>query len=480
MSKCITTSSSALALAVGLTLTSAGAWGFDAGSTGTDGAFSPTASVDLQLPPGGVFNFTTVNIPTGVTVTFKKNATNTPVTILASGNVTIAGTINLNGGAGAPTGVESGGNQADDGLPGRGGPGGYDGGAGGLTVGAVRRGSDGLGPGGGLGVPYSASYYGGGGAGFASAGSTYVTGAGGPAYGASTLIPLIGGSGGGGGAGGTNFKGAGGGGGGALLIASSGAVSITGTITANGGLGGSVSGTNSGGAGGGGSGGAIRIIATRLSGNGTITANAGGAGSAPNPGYAGWGSVGRIRLEAETMERTSSTVPVYAFGAPGAVYVPGLPVLAITGVAGAAAPAAPTGNADITLPADTANPVTVTFAASGIPLGTTIKLIVVPQNAAAITATSTALSGTLENASASATVSLPSGASTLSATTSYSVVASIGDALSIYAQGERVDRVELAAGIQQVPIVTLITVSGKTYILPSRLVPHNHETLGRS
>jgi len=53
----------------------------------------------VQLPESGVFNFTTVNIPAGVTITFRRNSRNTPVTILASGNVTIAGTIDVSGGS---------------------------------------------------------------------------------------------------------------------------------------------------------------------------------------------------------------------------------------------------------------------------------------------------------------------------------------------------------------------------------------------
>ena len=58
---------------------------FNSGSTGADGAFNPAANTTLTLPATGVFNFTTVNIPNGVTVKFTKNVANTPVTILASG-----------------------------------------------------------------------------------------------------------------------------------------------------------------------------------------------------------------------------------------------------------------------------------------------------------------------------------------------------------------------------------------------------------
>src|SRR3989304_1149591 len=65
---------------------------FSSGSTGADGAFTPTGNTTRTLPPSGVFNFTTVNVPAGVTVTFTRNATNTPVTLLATGAVTVAGT----------------------------------------------------------------------------------------------------------------------------------------------------------------------------------------------------------------------------------------------------------------------------------------------------------------------------------------------------------------------------------------------------
>ena len=73
---------------------------FNSGSTGADGAFAPTANQEVQIPESGVFNFTTVNIPGGVKITFKRNSKNTPVTILASGNVSILGTIDVSGGNG--------------------------------------------------------------------------------------------------------------------------------------------------------------------------------------------------------------------------------------------------------------------------------------------------------------------------------------------------------------------------------------------
>jgi hypothetical protein len=458
--------------------TAPSAWAFDSGSTGADGAFSPTASMELQLPPNGIFNFTTVNIPSGVTITFKKNATNTPVVILASGDVTINGAIKLNGGASTPSGTAGNGNFADDGIPGVGGPGGYDGGRGGLA-GANIRGGNGLGPGGGWPGDYMSGSYtnypGGGGGGFGSPGGVAyknngsTIGGGGTTYGASTLLPLIGGSGGGGGSGTPTFAGSGGGGGaGVILIASSGTVTVNGSINADGGVSGATGGTGGdrGGSGGGGSGGAIRIVATTIAGNGTIQAVGGGPGDG-GYGVGGGGGSGRIRLEAENMTRTKVTSPGFTLGAPGAVFVPGLPTLKITDIAGVAVPTSPTGNADVSLPADITNPVTVNLAASGIPLGTTITLTVTPARTAPGTATSTALAGTVENATASASVNLPPGPSVLSATTSYTVTAAVGDALSMFAQGERVEKIELAAGINTPSMVTLITVSGKRFTMPS-------------
>ncbi|MGH7534260.1 MAG: hypothetical protein ACREMG_01605, partial [Gemmatimonadales bacterium] len=385
-----------VAVLLGLVPGSAGA--FDSGSSGDDGAFSPAVNTEVQVPPDGVFNHTTVNVPTGVTVTYKRNATNTPVTILASGNVTIAGTINVSGGVSPDVGAAGNGNLGDDGQPGLGGPGGFDGGRGGLlgaNSGTNRRGGNGLGPGAGGGATRRDTLgCGGGGGGFGAAGAAGIAacsgtqlGAGGSSYGVAGLLPLIGGSGGGGGSAGDNFQGSGGGGGGgAILIASSLTVNVTGSIRANGGNSGGASGTANGGTGGGGSGGAIRIIATTLSGNGAISAPGGSAGSEVNGSRnGGAGAVGRIRLEAENMLRTASTNPVFSFAGPQPVFVAGMPGLRITRVAGVDAPAAPTGSADIVLPETTPNPVTVEFATTNVPVGNTVSLTVTPANAAPVT-----------------------------------------------------------------------------------------------
>jgi len=453
------------------------AFAFNSGSTGADGAFSPTVNTQLELPPSGVYNFTTINIPAGVTVTFKKNTANTPVVWLASGDVTIAGNVNLMGGDSPAIGAGGNGNIGDDGLPGIGGPGGYDGGRGG-PAGVNQVGGTGLGPGGGLNNT-GTEPFGGGGAGFAAAGANarinscgYSIGyngsraVGGPAYGSSMLLPLVGGSGGGGAIGATAFPGSGGGGGGgAILIASSATLTVSGQINAYGGASGAAAGGSAGGTGGGGSGGAIRLIATTIAGNGTINANGGSPGANSNNGClnGGAGSVGRIRLEAESITRTAATTPAYTSGVPGPLFIASAPTLTISSVAGVNAPANPTGNADITLPATTPNPVTVVFNTTGVPPGNTIKLTVMPSYGDAVTATSPALTGSTASATASVSVNLPSGPSVMSAVTTYTIVAALGDAMSTFAQGERVEKIALAAVFGAPSKATLITVSGKEY-----------------
>lgn len=464
---------------------------FNSGSTGADGAFSPTVTTTVQLPPSGIFNYTTVNIPSGVTVTYTKNTTNTPVVILGSGNVTIAGAITLSGTKATDVGAAGDGNLGDDGIPGVGAPGGFDGGRGGPMGGAPARGGDGFGPGGGLGGILGTANVGcggtvamgGGGGGFGGGGgnataylnTNLANAIGGPAYGASQLLPLIGGSGGGGGSGNGGFGGSGGGGGGgAILIASSGTLNITGTITANGGASGIASGVGVGATGGGGSGGAIRLMATTIAGNGALNAVGSGANGNTNSSCynGGGGGTGRIRLEAETITRTAASNPQYpAVTAPTTVFVAGLPTLRITTVAGVAAPAAPTGNADITLPVSTPNPVTVEFATTGVPVGNTVKLTVTPTNSASVTATTPALTGTIDSATASVSVNLPSGPNVLQATVSYTVVASVGDLLGVqFAKGERVKQVTLVASLKGPTMMTLTTVSGKEYTVSSTQV----------
>lgn len=471
------------------------------GSTGADGAFSPTASQSIPMPPDGIFNYTSVNIPTGVIITYIKNAANTPVTILVSGNATIAGTLDVS--ATQPTNISD---------PGIGGPGGYNGGRGGQAGGAVANwvagytgpniGMAGVGPGAGApgsvhlpsaiwGASYPDIAAGGGGAYGTTppAAGSYCPMTPGVAYGNTTLMPLLGGSGGGGGAGGPAAPGSGGGGGGgAILIAASGILNVSGSILANGGVPVSTGTVAARGAyGGGGSGGAVRLIATTFSGNGTISAVGGasagsgemwtnntyGAYGVCSQNYYSNGSLnggdGRIRIESEILTRTTATSPIYVGGAPSLVFVPGLPTLRIDTVGGVTVPVVPVGSNDVVLPIGTTNPVTVTFVTSGVTVGSLIKLTVVPVQGTAYSATSAATTGTTGSATTSVSVNLPSGSNnTLQASVTYTVVASVGDAMSVYALGERVEKVTLASILgSKESKVTLTTVSGKEYVVPA-------------
>ncbi len=474
---------------------------FNSGSTGADGVLNPAVSTEIVLPPSGILQYTSINIPTGVTVTFKRNVLNTPVQLLVSGDVTVAGSIDIRGLDAKPTGTSGDGNQADDGIPGAGGPGGFDGGRGGKDDQQNRaeptRGGAGVGPGGGGGgYERGASCYGGvynhdlgrGGAyatiGGAAFGSGYQCTAMDASleferakpYGSSVLVPMIGGSGGGGGRGGLSFPGSGGGGGGgAILIASSGTINITGSIDATGGDGGDAAGTGVGSRGSGGSGGAIKLVATTIRGAGPLYASGGCSVQNGNRRqqcdirYYG-GSVGRIRIEAESITYSGTSTPAYTTDVPGAINIANAPSIRIASVAGNNVPATPTGNADVTLPATITNPVTVNFTTANVPTGNTIKLRVVPAYGDAVEVLSPALTGTVASGATSVSVNLPQGPSVLQAITSYTVTVAQAESLSRFAENEKVERVELVASMGQESTAQLITVSGKRYTVPASVL----------
>lgn len=500
-----------LVAALGLVLVSSSAFAFSSGSTGADGALSPTVNSEIQVPPSGILNYTSVTIPAGVTVKFKKNALNTPVYLLLSGNATIAGTIDVSGAPGAQTGTSGDGNQADDGIPGQGGPGGFDGGRGGRDDPAqspnVVRAGAGLGPGGGAGGTEggtgcdaeTAWYYKyvGGPAGYATdgnkqnaanCGTAYIelTKRPGKSYGSAILQPLIGGSGGGGGAGGIAYGGSGGGGGGgAILIAASGTISLTGVINADGGGGGYTRGDNVGGAGSGGSGGAIRLVATTLTGAGRAVAVGGCLNDLTRAGYkyypnyqANYASAqlsdcnptsasdGRVRIEADNITFSGQTFPSYTTDVPGPVFLSSLPSLRIATVAGQAVPANPTGKADLTFPANLTNPVTIDLATVNVPSGNTVLVKVIPAYGSTQEVISPAITGSTASGVASVQVTLPQGPSVLQATTTYTVVVAMGDALSRFAENERVEKVQLMATLGGESQAKLITISGKEFVVP--------------
>ena len=460
-------------LAIGLAaVTALPVWAFNSGSTGADGALNPAVSVEIALPPNGVLNYTSVNIPNGVTVTFKRNATNTPVVMLVQGNVTIAGVIDVIGKNAPDSGPVGDGVREDDGLPGIGGNGGFDGGAAGMATGAGIGGT-GLGPGGGKGgrtPPVSNRHNGCGGPGSYGTEPAYRDDApAGPIYGNEFIVPLIGGSGGGGGSP-QDLRGSGGGGGGGAILIAAGAtisVALTGTLLANGGSAGNTQndiGLYVGAAGGPASGGAIRLIATSLSVAGTLSAAGGGRRSCLSIG----GGLGRIRLEAETFGQLRTSNPPYTFGAPGSVFADGQPALRFVSIGGIAVPASPVGRNDISLPTNLPNPVAVSLATAGVPVGAVTSVTSTPDFGAAPTAVDSApTTGTTANATAGVSIAIAPGHSVLSAQTSYTIVASLGDALSRFAQGERVERVTLSATLGGgVSHAVLTTTSGRQFDAP--------------
>lgn len=430
----------AITLTMGLWVSDMGvglAQTFSSGSTGVLGALAPTANLAITLPSDGVLNYTTVSIPSGVTVTFVKNAANTPVTMLATGDMTIAGTISLKGADGQPGQASA----TAISVGGVGGPGAFRGGNG-ASLDFSSPAATGQGPGGGAGAPSTLNQIG------QSA-----------ANGSSSLLPLIGGSGGGGGASRTangvpTFTGnGGGGGGGAVVLASSTKILLTGTITADGGNGGNC---------GHGSGGALRLVAPVVTGAGAL--------SAVTPSCSGVvGASGRISIETFTQTFTGTSTPAALLSAsPGpvtAVSNPALinlPTLMITSVGGITVPAVPTGfyaTVDIPLPVGTTNPVPVTLAAANTPLTTPLTVRVVPVAGSATTVSAGALSGTFTLSTATATVTLPTGglASALNAYASLTLTAGLLPQI----EGEEVEQVVLGAAIGTPSTLTLVTKSGK-------------------
>ena len=99
---------------------------FNSGSDGSLGPTNITADTTLAVPPNGIFNYTTITIAAGKTLSFTRNALNTPVYLLAQGDVIINGTISVNGQPGTV------------GFGGASGPGGFDGGKPGVGGAAPR------------------------------------------------------------------------------------------------------------------------------------------------------------------------------------------------------------------------------------------------------------------------------------------------------------------------------------------------------
>ncbi len=326
------------------------------GANGTDGALNITANtvIDLSQAVTGpwdndntanagkgvydpakwavVFKYTEVNIAAGATVTFKNHASRAPVVWLVSGNVTVDGTVSLNGQnfQSAPALAEPG-------------PGGFRGGTGSFSPGVGA--SAGFGPAGGL----RNNIHGFGGS-YGSQGHTGL-----PPYGNPSLIPLVGGSGGAGRVDTGNE--AGGAGGGCMLVACANDFSIKGVIRANGG--------NSSAYAGAGSGGGIRLVTDTLVGGGVAQA-LGGLGASVNH----FGGLGRIRIERVVNSSTLLATPDPSVvnlpaGSTALLWPPaGAPEARIVSIGGGAVPADPraefgTIGADVALPISASSVVVV-------------------------------------------------------------------------------------------------------------------------
>lgn len=461
--------------------TSVDAQTFNSGSTGALGAFAPTANTTVTLPPDGVLHYTTISIPSGVTVSFAKNAANTPVTMLATGDVTIAGTLNLAGenGRNAIAGLSP--NQ-----PGEGGPGGFHGGFSGASNNSIPPGN-GQGPGGGV---YPGQFC----SGFGCAPSGKA-GAYGPPSSSSfvSLLPLFGGSGGSGTAvvssSQTGHSGAGGGG--AIVIASATKITLAAgsLITARGGSGFVQASGNSlcqmdGGAG---SGGAIRLVAPHITGTGTLRAS-GGFSQCGEPG-----GTGRIRVEAFSFEGFAPTLDPTLSSSPSTfsqVTAPGpvaptsnpalinLPTLAITSIGGVAPPAAPAGSyatADVSLPPGTSGSVAVTVAATNLPVGTILRVRVIPKNGPNSTVNSAPSTGDFNNSTATVTVSLPAGQAVVLTADATFTLPQLAGLLPLF-DGEPVEQVLVAAGYGEPGGLAVVTRSGREVPL-DRLPPEARQAL---
>lgn len=262
------------------------------------------------------------------------------------------------------------------------------------------------------------------------------------------------------------------------MLVAAGAVTLTGTINARGGNGGAVNNgsctrgsADSGGAGGGGSAGAVRILTPAFSGAGTINVGGGTGGCRPGNGSTDvddWNAGGHGGVGRSSVEIVSG----------GTFSLSAIPTLAITSIGGVAVPPNPSGAGDVTLPGELPNPTGITISASGIPVGTVVKLTLHQPYADKVTANASALAGTLQASTATGSINIPTGSSVLMASTTYALTVAQGEALKVYAGGERVEWVSLAAVMGGEMNVTLITVSGKEFEVPAAVLASASIDLG--
>lgn len=324
----------------------ASAQSFSSGSTGADGALDLSSGDRLvQLPESGILNYTTVNIPFGRLLVFTKNYRNTPVVLLAQGNVTIAGTIDVSA-------------QNATRMPG---PGGFYGGA---------AGSPGFGPGGGASVQGSASD--------------------GKWVGSLSLVPVIGGSGAGGYVG-NPCDCFGGGGGGAIVIASSASIILQGAIYANGKQGVVLFG----------SGGAIRLVGNTVNVTGQLQALG-------RPDDSSGSGVIRFEAPSGSLffNGSANPLPILSTAVNPQIFSDSsTPSLSITSIGGfpVSYTAGRPDMVDLILPNQVVDPINVAVQARNIPVGTQVNLTISGPSTG--TFTPGTLSGTQASSSSTIAVS---------------------------------------------------------------------------
>ena len=364
---------------------------FDSGSHGEDGPlsfttpspqpifFDPT-KYGKHIAGDTIFKFSTITIAKGVTVRLDSTNLPGPVYWLASGDVNIAGTLDLSGQQGySVTGTIA---ERVFSIPGAGG---FAGGPGGGTQ---VQAEPGAGPGGGA----------------PGTGGPSANGKPGKFSGSTYLIPLIGGSGGGGAFCGSDnpqkYSVGGGAGGGAVLIASSTSITVTGAINAFGG--------NDTAAlcayGGAGSGGAIRLMANSINfPQGSLNVS---QGNGPVPG-----STGLIRLEATTLTLGGYITGPYLTSIPASVALPttGPSAAKVVSVAGV-----PVNGNPFTFPSfqiNTSNAVPVVIQGQNIPLGAIPTLTILSETGPDQVITAPALTGTFATSTSTVNVTYPGGGS---------------------------------------------------------------------
>lgn len=361
---------------------------FSSGSTGADGplSFTTASSTPIYFDPttipnhhagDTIFNFTTITIAQGVTVRLDSQNLPGPVYWLATGDVNIAGTLDLTGGAGYSAPL----NRVDRlfSIPGAGG---FAGGPGGGSAVVAEPGS---GPGGG-----------------AAGTSSSVNGFAGTFSGSQYLIPLVGGSGGGGLFNAAEpFCGGGGAGGGAVLIASSTSITITGVLNARGGIGGGC--VNANGIAGGGSSGAIRLMANAISVpfGAEILVDA----------YVVNGSAGFARLESFQLTLAGTIAGPHTTSTPNAVALPATgPSLAnVVSVGGIAVSGNPFVFPSVTI--NTSSAVPVVIQAQNVPVGSIPKLTILSETGPDQIITAPALQGTFQSSTSTVNITYPPGGS---------------------------------------------------------------------